>query len=327
MDGGKDIQRLSSGPLPSFPFLAVSRASSSECLVLEPESDHGCSSSMGESSPALSPAFPEKLPRLLELSKTESSEGDLQDCDQVDVECLGWTLEESAPTCHLPEHQSQAPKLWRAPWRKRVLRTLGLERWWTSSSDASQPRSRPASEQTFEAALGKEETEEDEEDRILSSQLVAAVRNAEFHAASSCCSSTALFGAVDFEDAFEAQSTSPWKSSSSVGPRSPEPRQPKSRRQRSRVVQFHEDSQACFFGTEGDDAPEEGYKRLLQTKVFDGPSGHKARRTGSVSEESDVDASDEEEEEDEEEEFEDRCDEIAELMSRQRTMLLWSESW
>lgn len=80
------------------------------------------------------------------------------------------------------------------------------------------------------------------------------------------------------------------------------------------------DSEICFFtiDDEGDTESGEEYTRQLRTKVFDGPSGHKARKASCWCEDSDSES---------EEDWKDQCDEMAELMGQQRQMVLWSGSW
>lgn len=90
-----------------------------------------------------------------------------------------------------------------------------------------------------------------------------------------------------------------------------------------REVSFSDESEVRFFNAEiGSSAPRQ-CERTLQTKSFDGTSAHKAhfRRDRDASDTSDSDSSDSEEE------FEDVCDEIADLMGRQRHSCLWSASW
>lgn len=83
------------------------------------------------------------------------------------------------------------------------------------------------------------------------------------------------------------------------------------------------DSEICFFTIDEDGDTESGeeYTRQLQTKVFDGPSGHKARKGTYCWCDEDSDS------ESEEEDWKDQCDEMAELMGQQRQMVLWSGSW
>jgi len=83
------------------------------------------------------------------------------------------------------------------------------------------------------------------------------------------------------------------------------------------------DSEICFFTIDDDGDTESGeeYTRQLQTKVFDGPSGHKARKASYCWCDEDSDS------ESEEEDWKDQCDEMAELMGQQRQMVLWSGSW
>mmetsp|Transcript_11272 Transcript_11272/g.30171 ORF Transcript_11272/g.30171 Transcript_11272/m.30171 type:complete len:364 (-) Transcript_11272:267-1358(-) len=89
-------------------------------------------------------------------------------------------------------------------------------------------------------------------------------------------------------------------------------------------------SEVWFFEPE----VQEAYHRSLDTKCFDGPSGHKVKRrpsegwrgSHSPSHEQEDD-SDSEDDDDEEETFEDRCDGIAVLMSQQRSSMLWAACW
>lgn len=81
--------------------------------------------------------------------------------------------------------------------------------------------------------------------------------------------------------------------------------------------------------------------RTLFTKSFDGPSGHKAKRqrgrsaaaAGGPLSGVDVPAFDDDSEDEDEddardwEHWEDRCDDIADLMGQQRHTLLWSAAW
>lgn len=122
-------------------------------------------------------------------------------------------------------------------------------------------------------------------------------------------------------------------------------------------LHFSSSSEVCFFALdEGSAGPGELYERCIQTKVFDGPSGHKARRrkarqleeqrqrrgfgllsrlgfgASSMLDTAKIEVRREEvdEEDDESEEEDDwhyQCDEIAELMTKQRHTILWSASW
>jgi hypothetical protein len=79
----------------------------------------------------------------------------------------------------------------------------------------------------------------------------------------------------------------------------------------------------------------EVYDRDVQIKFFDGPSGHKARRTVKAAKtdlqaelsRSFKDGVTDEGSESEEDDWEDKCDDIACLMSQQRHMLMWSCTW
>jgi len=291
-------------------------------------------SDCGESMSSVSSFCRASSPGSMSDPSANSSGGEsLDDSENEDAESLGWTLEDSVG-CHAMENgqhsrsfgQGGTPQLWKTSWKMRVLHTLGLDRLWpalgsvplrsvpqqdvvTSATDLEPALSEILRQKLEEAQLSDLE-HKDDEDAALSSKLVAAVMNAERHAAESQVAN----GTVNLEDTFEAK-----------------PRIPLSRRcQHQSEVQFGDDSQVCFFEPGwGLSDPEESasrhYCRTLQTKVFDGPSAHKARREKN-SEESDW-LSDSEDEDDEGETFDDRCDEIADLMSQQRHMLLWSGSW
>lgn len=81
-------------------------------------------------------------------------------------------------------------------------------------------------------------------------------------------------------------------------------------------VHFAKSSEVCFFQVDEcldiDDACRN--KRKLITKVFDGPSGHKARWYDSGVFD-DID------------DWEERFDNLADLMGQQRAQMLWSTSW
>jgi len=183
-----------------------------------------------------------------------------------------------------------------------------------------------------------EEDDEEQEEHVLSSKLVAAVRNAELHAANARTEQV-LRRRLGSPGAEAARTAAACKAGSTN-------------------VRFARKSEVTFFSLNGDTANPSTlaptlleYRRPLETKVFDGPSGHKAKRTtsseakaSSLENEDEVSvgalwchsasetssAQDEhspEGEEDEEEEWEDHCDDLAELMSQQRSCLLWSTSW
>jgi len=269
-------------------------------------------------SPTYSQLSSELTPCLCSSDGTEEDEND-------DAESLGWTLEEPPPPGALEQEEAAcswdgsraALYTWRAPWRTRVLSTLGLDRWWSMPpiGALSTPElvGLTEIEQTMleEAGITEGVEEESAEDMALSSKLVAAVLNAERQATSSSEAS---------DDGSLCSKSEPSEAQKLPSPM----RLPQGRQQslRPREVKFAESSKICFFDAWPDRClPSDGYHRCLETKVFDGPSGHKAKRDAEEdSDDADSSAS-------EEEEWEDRCDDIAELMSRERHMLMWSDSW
>jgi len=123
-------------------------------------------------------------------------------------------------------------------------------------------------------------------------------------------------------------------------------------------VHFAGSSEVVFFDSDETQAGLSRYQRPVQTKLFDGPSAHKARRhrcqvplaggrrgllsklglglvagsrldTACIDTENEVQGEGDEDgaSEGEEEDWRDQCDEIADLMSQQRYSLLWSASW
>lgn len=215
-----------------------------------------------------------------------------QSAELEHVEDLGWQLVERADG----DSDSIPPQLWKAPWRMRVLRTLGLDRFWTPSNQEPQ-------------AVVADPVQDIDEEELLSEQLVLAVLNAEKQAASSQLNSC------------------PQTETRLPDVKTPDPKSKNSRKTSN--LQFSDDSQICFFELEDYgfriQATSECYQCGLQTKEFDGPSGHKAKRRRKSNEEassSEASCSDSEEDD-----WEDKCDAIAELMSRPRTMVLWSQSW
>lgn len=251
--------------------------------------------------------------------------------------------DEECRTGSSSESEASDCQSWRASWRTRALRVLGLERLWrglrgatgaSAPTAVSPPAAEPAPTQTAAAApvrleglkaveeadvadedaTSKEVEEEEDEDseeleeRALSSKLVAAVRNAELHAAKARSRQGEREG-----------SQRPCTTNVKVG---------------KSTVRFARESTVSFFslpvGEVAETATALEYRRSLETKVFDGPSGHKAKRTSSTTASSSSEDEDEGEPstpEEEAEEWEDHCDDIAELMSQQRSGLLWSSSW
>jgi hypothetical protein len=225
-------------------------------------------------------------------------------------------------------------------WRSRVLRVLGIQRLWsghgaTASSETSEVQenrlqkgenTQVEDSSPAEATRTAEENdEEEEEEHILSSKLVAAVRNAEIHAANARA-----------EQARVNCNGCPLRDI------------PVTQRAGTNKVKFARKSEVSFFSFDLDHtsllAPTLlEYRRPLETKVFDGPSGHKARRITSSDSKSaalrDEDeastrpsalyncSEDECSPEEEAEDWEDQCDDIAELMGQQRSCMLWSASW
>mmetsp|Transcript_95802 Transcript_95802/g.228126 ORF Transcript_95802/g.228126 Transcript_95802/m.228126 type:complete len:360 (+) Transcript_95802:251-1330(+) len=97
--------------------------------------------------------------------------------------------------------------------------------------------------------------------------------------------------------------------------------EPEPVREKVQSMKF-EESEICFFIIDESGITEDLYHRKLQTKDFDGPSGHKARKASCLwcGEDSDAESG-------AEDDWKDQCDEMAELMGQQRQMVLWSGSW
>lgn len=87
-------------------------------------------------------------------------------------------------------------------------------------------------------------------------------------------------------------------------------------------VDFSEESEVRFFDAvlTANGAPRQS-ERTMRTKSFDGTSAHKAHFKRNLQE------SDSDSDSDSEEEWDDTCDEIADLMGRQRHSCLWSQAW
>jgi len=210
-----------------------------------------------------------------------------------------------------------APAKIRPSWRTRVLRALGLERWCTrerSGSDTSSCSESCSSHSWQRQGQSEEASEEAEaEERALSSKLVAAVRNAERHAELSRAAREGNRGV--------SQSGSPG-TPRVVAIEAAVARAVASRDSRVRIAAG---SQIRFFETEPGSVA--AYSRSLQTKAFDGPSGHKARRRRDGRHDEVPEEASGESSEDEQEDWEDQCDDIAQLMSQERHLLLWSALW
>lgn len=248
--------------------------------------------------------------------------------------------------------ESQAP--WKASWQNRVLKALGLQSLWSGRHAADQATSCPTQQQQPQEPHPERKSkvedrrtdngeDDDEEELTLSSQLVAAVRNAELNTACATTSKGLQRPHADLDGPSSgavAATTANAVVSKHAGV--------------AESIRFARQAEVIFFdpppsvAVRTDDTPALfEYRRLLETKVFDGPSGHKARRTPSseakasshgcedelasrsrcdstVSETS-LDGEDQDPED--VEDWEDRCDDIAELMTQQRSCLLWSPLW
>jgi len=180
-----------------------------------------------------------------------------------------------------------------------------------------------ADELEYEECFSSEEDLEsgEEEERLLCCKLVAAVRNAHRQAALARQEGSAAptSGAAGPPIATVDSGHSPGSCGSSKCT------------SRTRISGG---SEICFFVPDSSDEQQElqqqpSYERRLYTKLFDGPSAHKAKHKGMCmfgvlsrnTAESDEDDSEEEEE------WEDRCDDIADLMSQERSLILWSNTW
>jgi len=250
-------------------------------------------------------------------------EGEVGKQEEEDEEEDSEEEEEEEAVIELPAMEVKGPQaspstpLWRAPWKARVLRTLGLDRWLRDGEDVDQPCLAP----TPKVGADDVESELDEEELELSCKLVAAVRNAERHIASSREQRVRDLQACE-------EGHDGWRqvrSSSKV---------PSTTAKRKTAIKFGGNSHIRFFTPDVVVKPQ-AYERKLWTKSFDGPSGHKARQScpgspdseGSTVQPSSGDELESEEEEDEEEEWEDECDEIADLMCQERAGVLWSTCW
>jgi len=250
--------------------------------------------------------------------------------------------------------ESQTP--WKASWQSRVLKSLGIQSLWPGRHAAAQATSSPTQQQqaqepcpepanVIEARTKDDEEDGDDEEHILSSKLVAAVRNAELNAAAQAGKGTQRHLAN--LDGPSSGAVAVTTANACTDDRAAKHRAVSGR------IRFARQSEVIFFtvpvgaaaSAEEDALGPFEYRRPLETKVFDGPSGHKARRTHSseakasahgcedesrtrldstVSETS-LDGEDQVAED--VEDWEDRCDDIAELMAQQRSCLLWSPLW
>lgn len=295
---------------------------------------------------------------------TGSAEETLEDGQQL--ACAGAGVSSSGGSSSECEAGSTIPL--RVPWRSRVLRALGIQRVW-SGRDVGPSACGAA--QVEQVGLGEdahssepvmqqvdEQGDEDQEEHTLSSKLVEAVRNAELQAADAR-TRRELRRRAGSADAFSSDGLSPlatpfpgsgevaaavgWHHQQSSGSKPGE-----------KSVHFARESYVSFFSFHDDLSPSTElweYGRPLETKVFDGPSGHKAKRTTSAEQpamilfhadeaevtygaswcrspsESSGAAEDDQSPQEEIEDWEDRCDDIAELMSQQRSCMLWSAAW
>jgi len=255
-----------------------------------------------------------------------------------DPECQGEVASELTPTA-APELEwvtskisASAPTpLKQSHWRARVLRTLGLEQWWSRSCHTDATAIEIEKQEDFltvhvsldspgtdnagcPAAYASNESDTDTaEECVLSSKLIAAVRNAEIQrgtASAQVISTKIVSPACDLKP----------NSCSYVS---------------SNSVQFSAESHVFFFQTDVNSSIHQSYIRPLRTKFFDGPSGHKAKRSSSHPAEYPQDATiawgncwtDDTGSDAEDDDWEDYCDDIAELMGQQRSQLLWSAAW
>jgi len=256
-----------------------------------PESDVGWSPTPSDNSPAPSP--------MMCPAEAQFSVAELEMCaDSVS----GAGYEERAK--HVSKQMQSGvggAVPGRMPWSVRVMRTLGIEH-------LANPSRSPESETKSELTAKADDREKKSDDDSLSSRLFIAVCNGERHAGAH----------------LSATSSAP----SSVSC-------PSEHRRRKSDVLFAEQAEVSFFPLHGNHSIQ--YERILSTKSFDGRSGHRAQRTVSESsphsgqqplkQEEGASTVDAEEEAEDEDEWKDRCDDIADLMVKQRHMLLWSSSW
>jgi len=186
----------------------------------------------------------------------------------------------------------------RMPWSVRVMRTLGIEH-------LANPWRSPASETKSELTAKADDRGKNGDEESLSARLFIAVCNGERQAG-------------------------PHLSATSA----PSVSCPSEHRRKCDVL-FAEQAEVSFFPVHGNHSIQ--YERILSTKSFDGRSGHRAQRNVSESsphsgqqplkQEEGASTVDPEEDDEDEDEWKDRCDDIADLMVKQRHMLLWSSSW
>lgn len=256
---------------------------------------------------------------------TSFDEGLMNDGDLMRIRMAS---EDTTSGASSSDGESSNAQPWRDSWQRRALRVLGLQRILPAqSTPASVQQKEPEGVKDFKeppASLGPgqqrekvcadDDEDEEEEERLLSSKLVAAVKNAELHAAKTMS---------DLPSCNDTPPSPVTGRAASGG--------------NSSSVRFARSSEVSFFEChEEAAAPAQlartllQYQRSLETKVFDGPSGHKAKRTLSSDKVSSPREYVEEESlspEDEEDEWEDHCDDIAELMSQQRSGMLWAAAW
>jgi len=118
-------------------------------------------------------------------------------------------------------------------------------------------------------------------------------------------------------------------------------RSPPRRQSSGMTLKFATTAEVCFFVPDDLEGVHKSYHQSIIAKAFDGPSGHKARKTkndrsrlsntengySAKLDESETDDSDSIGKIVLTEEWQERCDEIAELMVQERHCLLWSPCW
>lgn len=215
---------------------------------------------------------------------------------------LGGTAELAAPPLELGRAARTATR--HSPWGSRLLEV---------TRDPDSVPAAPGSLSDLESPSCDTETQED---AVLRDALVAAIVNADHQRALS-------------------EGTPPV-----VDPGATARRRVSSRR--TACVHFADGSFVRFFSLPEVEHTHPSYDRSVFTKAFDGPSGHKASRRGGVPAAAawaldggksplagifdDVDHSQDEDDEDDDE-WADRCDDIADLMSQPRHLLMWSSTW
>jgi len=247
----------------------------------------------------------------MESTEIASTQCNLEFPDSVTSEVAVWSAsetDEGSAATGSDDQSASGTLRWRSPNSNRVLQALGLQQ--PSPTKVSQQQAIANKDVEGEASpinadddfdskgvVNAAETQgdvnEEDGDEALGAALMEAIRNACLQANNSC--------------------SSPSCDGSSTRRKANPPHN----------VRFTDTSDVRFFQPEVQSPKEcfSDYDRAVHTKSFDGPSGHKAFRP-TRSETMDRSGQDEDEEE-----WEDRCDDIADLMCQPRQSMMWSMTW